>query len=42
MRWQQFAVRHDPYSAIPFPADNDSIIGLVVVAAVVVVWLCWG
>lgn len=44
--WQQFALRYDPYGAIPFATEVglpiDAKVGLVCIACVVVVWLCGG
>lgn len=43
--WQQFALREDPWSAIPFGAAGlsvDAKVGLVCIACVVVVYLLKG
>lgn len=43
--WQQFALRYDPYSAIPFGDAGLSIdakVGLVCIAAAFLVWVFGG
>lgn len=43
--WQQFALRADPWSDIPFGAAGlsiDSKVGLVCIAVAILVWLMGG
>lgn len=44
--WQQVALRSDPWQSIPWATEIglsvDAKVGLVCIAAVVLVWLCGG
>lgn len=44
--WQQIAFREDPFHFIPFAAETglsiDAKVGLVCIAAALIVWLCGG